>query len=358
MSEPTRDLAAIEAERDRIRTAYLRESGSRSPSTARGLHHTALISSDVERTVRFYQDVLGFPLTELIENRDYAGSSHFFFDIGNGNLLAFFDFPGLDVGPYAEVLGGLHHMAISVEPSRWEALRGRLTDAGVPFEVHSEVSMYFQRPRRCPHRADRRPARRDVRRAGALSDMALVVRPAAEPDRERWAELYRGYAAFYEVPAPDLDHLWRRITELGELECFVADLDGDVIGMAHVRAFARPLEGDWGGFLDDLFVDPDATRERGRRGPARAPALPGARARLGRGHLDHRRGQPCRPAALRPAGGGSAVGHLRHGARLRHSAEVGPVASPSFTQRQDDLVVLFVQRPGCRCAPLRITRYG
>ena len=146
MSEPTRDLAAIEAERDRIRTAYLREPGSRSASTARGLHHTALISSDVERTVRFYQDVLGFPLTELIENRDYAGSSHFFFDIGNGNLLAFFDFPGLDVGPYAEVLGGLHHMAISVEPSRWEALRGRLTDAGVPFEVHSEVSMYFRDP--------------------------------------------------------------------------------------------------------------------------------------------------------------------------------------------------------------------
>jgi catechol 2,3-dioxygenase-like lactoylglutathione lyase family enzyme len=146
MSEPTRDLAAIEAERDRIRTEYLREPGSRSASTARGLHHTALISSDVEQTVRFYQDVLGFPLTELIENRDYAGSSHFFFDIGNGNLLAFFDFPGLDVGPYAEVLGGLHHMAISVEPSRWEELHGRLSDAGVAFEVHSEVSMYFQDP--------------------------------------------------------------------------------------------------------------------------------------------------------------------------------------------------------------------
>ena len=65
--------------------------------------------------------------------------------------------------------------------------------------------------------------------------MALVGRPVAEPDRERWAELYRGYAAFYEVPAPDLDHLWRRITELDELECFVAELDGDVVGLAHVR---------------------------------------------------------------------------------------------------------------------------
>ncbi len=146
MTETTRDLAAIEAERARIRATHLREAGQRPASTARGLHHAALISSDVERTVRFYQDVLGFPLSELIENRDYAGSSHFFFDIGNGNLLAFFDFPGLDVGPYAEVLGGLHHMAISVEPSRWEELRQRLTDAGVQFEVHSEVSMYFLDP--------------------------------------------------------------------------------------------------------------------------------------------------------------------------------------------------------------------
>ena len=44
--------------------------------------------------------MLEFPLTELFENRDYQGSTHFFFDIGHGNLLAFFDFPGLDLGKY------------------------------------------------------------------------------------------------------------------------------------------------------------------------------------------------------------------------------------------------------------------
>jgi catechol 2,3-dioxygenase-like lactoylglutathione lyase family enzyme len=142
----TIDHAGFEAERERIRTVHLRPVGERPTSSARGLHHTALISSDVERTVRFYQDVLEFPLTELIENRDYPGSSHFFFDIGNGNLLAFFDFPGLDVGPYAEVLGGLHHLAISVEPSRWEHLVRNLADAGVTHEVHSEVSVYFRDP--------------------------------------------------------------------------------------------------------------------------------------------------------------------------------------------------------------------
>ena len=146
MTDDTPDLPAIEAARERIRAEHLVPADARPASTARGLHHTALVSSDVERTVRFYQDVLGFPLTELIENRDYAGSSHFFFDIGNSNLLAFFDFPGLDVGPYAEVLGGLHHLAISVEPGRWEALRERLAEAGVEHEVHSGVSIYFRDP--------------------------------------------------------------------------------------------------------------------------------------------------------------------------------------------------------------------
>ena len=142
----TSDPAARESERARLRAAHLRPAGERPASTARGLHHTALISSDVERTIRFYQEVLGFPLTELIENRDYPGSSHFFFDIGNGNLVAFFDFPGLDLGPYAEVLGGLHHLAISVEPQRWERLIERLTAAGVAHEVHSGVSVYFRDP--------------------------------------------------------------------------------------------------------------------------------------------------------------------------------------------------------------------
>ncbi|MER5377114.1 VOC family protein [Streptomyces sp. NPDC002553] len=144
--EPQPDRSVFEAQRQRIRERYLRPSGSRPASSARGLHHTALISSDVERTVRFYQDVLEFPLTELIENRDYPGSSHFFFDIGNGNLLAFFDFPGLDVGPYAEVLGGLHHVAISVEPERWRRLVDKLAEAGVDHVVHSEVSVYFRDP--------------------------------------------------------------------------------------------------------------------------------------------------------------------------------------------------------------------
>jgi catechol 2,3-dioxygenase-like lactoylglutathione lyase family enzyme len=141
-----RDLPALEVTRARLRDQHLRPVDQRPASSARGLHHTALISSDVERTIRFYQDVLGFPLTELIENRDYPGSTHFFFDIGHGNLLAFFDLPGLDLGPYAEVLGGLHHLAISVSQEKWDHLRGKLDAAGVEYMVESEKSIYFRDP--------------------------------------------------------------------------------------------------------------------------------------------------------------------------------------------------------------------
>ena len=79
----------FEQQRERIRARYLAPPATRPASSARGLHHTALVSSDVERTVEFYQGLLEFPLTEVIENRDYAGSSHFFFDIGNRRSSTF-----------------------------------------------------------------------------------------------------------------------------------------------------------------------------------------------------------------------------------------------------------------------------
>ena len=89
-----------------LRRVHLRPRDERPVSAARGVHHVALLCSDVATTIAFYQDLLEFPLTELFENRDYQGSTHFFFDIGHGNALAFFDLPGLDLGAYAEVLGG------------------------------------------------------------------------------------------------------------------------------------------------------------------------------------------------------------------------------------------------------------
>ena len=96
----------------------LLDEAERPQSIARGVHHVAMICSDPARTIDFYQRVLGFPLVEIFENRDYAGSLHFFFDLGAGNLLAFFDFPGLGLAPGVESIGSVQHIAISVERSR------------------------------------------------------------------------------------------------------------------------------------------------------------------------------------------------------------------------------------------------
>ena len=145
MSEADVARGSREDEWQDLRQRYLRPRAERPATSARGVHHVALLSQDVERTIRFYQELLGFPLTELFENRDYPGSTHFFFDIGNGNALAFFDFPALDLGPYAEVLGGLHHLAISVPPERWREQRQRLEEAGVDTECISS-SLYFRDP--------------------------------------------------------------------------------------------------------------------------------------------------------------------------------------------------------------------
>jgi catechol 2,3-dioxygenase-like lactoylglutathione lyase family enzyme len=138
------DLDAIKAERARLEAKYI--TPGRPATSARGIHHATLICSDVEQTVKFYQGILEFPLTELFGNRDYQGSTHFFFDVGNGNLLAFFDFPGLDLGPYRETLGNINHIAISVTKDKWLYLKSRLDAANVEYAEASGTSIYFKDP--------------------------------------------------------------------------------------------------------------------------------------------------------------------------------------------------------------------
>src|SRR4051812_17098170 len=143
------DLETIRHHRETLRDTYLRKPGERPATTARGVHHAALICRDVEETIRFYQDFLGFPLVELVENRDYAGSSHFFFDIGNRNLLGFFDFPGHDHPPFSETIGGVQHIAISVTAERFAAAKAKFDEVGLAYlgpdrGVHD--SLYIRDP--------------------------------------------------------------------------------------------------------------------------------------------------------------------------------------------------------------------
>ena len=144
-----RELEEIRARRQQLRSKYLRPRGERPPSTVQGVHHAAFICRDVAETIQFYQEFLGFPLVELVENRDYAGSSHFFFDIGNRNLLGFFDFPGHDHPPWQETIGNVQHIAISVGADQFAAAKERMTERGIEYlgpDRGVADSLYFRDP--------------------------------------------------------------------------------------------------------------------------------------------------------------------------------------------------------------------
>jgi glyoxylase I family protein len=141
--------AEFKEKRERWEKQYLKPSHERPTSSARGLHHLALICSDVEQTIKFYQELIGFPLVELMENRDYPGSTHLFFDMGHENLLAFFDFPGLGLKPGVEALGGVQHIAISTDSENFEAIKKRLEERGIPYlgpDRGAHNSIYFKDP--------------------------------------------------------------------------------------------------------------------------------------------------------------------------------------------------------------------
>ncbi|MBA0051033.1 VOC family protein [Streptomyces sp. AJS327] len=154
MAEPTEaELKTLRARREQLRERYLASASERPGSTARGVHHVAFICRDVEETIRFYQEFLGFPLVEIVENRDYPGSTHFFFDIGNHNLLGFFDFPGHPHPEFTETVGGVQHLALSVGEEQHSAARAALDRAGVPYagpDRGAEESLYLQDPNGVP----------------------------------------------------------------------------------------------------------------------------------------------------------------------------------------------------------------
>ncbi len=140
----------------------------------RGLNHLALVCRDMRATVHFYRDLLGMPLIKTIDLPAGKGQ-HFFFDIGNGNSLAFFWFPnapenvpgvvqpaGFEGGPSA--YGSMNHVAIDIPAEKIEEYRQRLIDKGIrvseiknhddsPRQISPEVnettfvrSIYFQDP--------------------------------------------------------------------------------------------------------------------------------------------------------------------------------------------------------------------
>ena len=87
-----------------------------------------------------------------------------------------------------------------------------------------------------------------------------MIRKFNKDDFKRWSNLYQEYAIFYNVPMNMgiLETLWDWINDENHIVngiCF--ELNNKILGIAHYRTMPRPIKGQYIGFLDDLFVDPD-----------------------------------------------------------------------------------------------------
>jgi catechol 2,3-dioxygenase-like lactoylglutathione lyase family enzyme len=110
-----------------------------------GVNHLALVCKDMARTVAFYRDVLGMPLIKTIELPKGMGQ-HFFFDVGNGDSIAFFWFaaapeahPGVAAPAnlptsgksFVSAHGSMNHIAINVPLEKFEEYHAKLQAKGV-----------------------------------------------------------------------------------------------------------------------------------------------------------------------------------------------------------------------------------
>ncbi|MDL9998992.1 VOC family protein [Variovorax sp. J22P240] len=128
------------------------------PVPVQGLHHFAWRCRDSEETRRFYEDLLGLPLTHVIKS-DHVPSTgehcpyvHIFFQMRDGSHIAFFDL-GDDVAalPSPNTPAWVNHIALRVgSVEELMAAKMRLEAAGVevlgPTDHHIIESIYFFDP--------------------------------------------------------------------------------------------------------------------------------------------------------------------------------------------------------------------
>ena len=114
----------------------------------RGVHHLALVTTDMDATVRFYAGVLDARLVATIATDAFK---HYFFDFGTGSTIAFFEYKGQPVETFSKPAGvpfpqasQFDHLAIHlVDEDALLRLRDRLKTHGC--EVTDVVDHGFLR---------------------------------------------------------------------------------------------------------------------------------------------------------------------------------------------------------------------
>lgn len=120
--------------------------------TTAGFHHVTMVSSDAQRTVAFYRDVLGLRMVKKTADPDAPGAHRLFFGDAEGRpgtVLSLVERAGAGRGRPG--IGGIHHTALGVETEegllRWKR---RLIDEGWavsgPYDRGYFTSIYFRDP--------------------------------------------------------------------------------------------------------------------------------------------------------------------------------------------------------------------
>ena len=116
----------------------------------RGMHHHAFRSCDIEKTRKFYEEVIGLPLiatfveTDNPVYKDGASYIHVFFELGDGSCLAFFQFQpnGAPTG-FAARDSFDHHLALEVDGiDAVRAAEQRYKDLGLQYYIHDHGYVY------------------------------------------------------------------------------------------------------------------------------------------------------------------------------------------------------------------------
>ncbi|MFM9971032.1 MAG: VOC family protein [Burkholderiales bacterium] len=132
----------------------------------RGVNHLALVTEDMKLTMDFYAEVLGIRLVHAMKVSDGLGTGpenrgnppferirHYFFDMGNDDVLAFFEMPkGVKAQTDRDALGGMQHVSFTASHDGFIEVKRRLDARAIPYLGPIDIfgkraqSMYFFDP--------------------------------------------------------------------------------------------------------------------------------------------------------------------------------------------------------------------
>ncbi len=166
-----------------------------------GINHLAMATRDMDKTIRYWRDLLGM---RLVAGLGKPGYRHYFFEISDRDLIAFFEWPEVkpvpdkDHGRPVEGPFIFDHVSFGVdtEDDLWE-LKDKLAKAD--FWVSEVIdhgfihSIYSFDPNGIPVEFSCNVQGRDIRKNPVIKDSAptAVTREGSEPHWDHWPKVDR-----------------------------------------------------------------------------------------------------------------------------------------------------------------------